>query len=92
MKKHLIILAAIVIIIAMVISQLMFGKNSLRQQHRVSKEIAVYQHQIDSLQQVIDSRNLQIQRLKNDSLYKESILRTKYGMSRKDEKVFQMVK
>ena len=94
MKKRFfwIILFTIVTTIAIVISQLMFGKNSLKQQQRITQDIAMYQAQIDSLQHAIDSCNIEIERLKKDSLYKEELLRTRYGMSRKGERVFQMVK
>ena len=50
-----------------------------------------YQEEIDSLQKVIDGYKHEIERIREDSLYKESILRTRYGMSRKDEKAFQLV-
>lgn len=93
MNKRLLFFAAIVIIaISVVVSQMFFGKNSLRQQKRVARDIATYQAKIDSLEKVIEARNLQIDRLKNDSLYKAEILRTRYGMSEKGEKVFQLVK
>lgn len=72
-------------------SQLMFGKNSLKQQRIVAQNIERFQVQIDSLQRAIDSCNIEIERLKNDSLYKENLLRTRYGMSRKGERVFQLV-
>lgn len=91
MKKRFIILAAFAIIAVVVVSQLLFDKNSIRQQRRFYREIAKYEYQIDSLQQVIDARKEQIQKLKNDSLYKEELLRTHYGMSRKGEVVFQLV-
>lgn len=90
LKKHLIVLVLFILAIVIMASHLMFGKNSLRQQRRISREIAAYQHQIDSLQNLIDLRNIQIDKLKNDSLYKEGLLRTKYGMSRKGEVVFQL--
>jgi Septum formation initiator len=86
-----IILFTIVATIAIVISQLMFGKNSLKQQQKITENIARYEAQIDSLQHAIDSCNIEIERLKNDSLYKENLLRTRYGMSRKGERVFQKV-
>ena len=94
MKKRFfwIILFTIVATIAIVISQLMFGKNSLKQQQKITENIARYEAQIDSLQHAIDSCNIEIERLKNDSLYKENLLRTRYGISRKGERVFQMVK
>ena len=87
-----IILFTIVATIAIVISQLMFGKNSLKQQQKITQDIARFEAQINSLQHAIDSCNIEIERLKNDSLYKENLLRTRYGMSRKGERVFQMVK
>lgn len=90
-KRLLFIFGGLVIAMVVVTCQLMFGKNSLKQQRQVAKDIAVYQNTIDSLQKVIDQRNLVIEKLKNDSLYKEEILRTKYGMSQKGEKVFQIV-
>jgi len=86
-----IILFTIVATFAIVISQLMFGKNSLKQQQRIMQDIEMYQAQIDSLQHAIDSCYIEIGRLKKDSLYKEELLRTRYGMSRKGERVFQLV-
>jgi cell division protein FtsB len=91
-KGHLIFIAGIFIAIAVVVLQMFFGKDSLNQQHQVALDIEKYQAQIESLHHAIDSCNLEIERLKNDSLYKENLLRTRYGMSRKGERVFQMVK
>lgn len=91
-KGHLLFILGIFIAIAVVALQMFFGKDSLNQQHKVALDIEKYQAQIDSLHHAIDSCNLEIERLKNDSLYKESLLRTRYGMSRKGERVFQMVK
>ena len=87
-----VILLVVALTIAAVISQLMFGKNSIKQQQKVTHDIKMYEMQIDSLKHAIDSCNVEIERLKKDSLYKENLLRTRYGMSRKDEKVFQLVK
>lgn len=92
-NKRLIFFACLVIIaIIAMVSQLFFGKNSLSQQRYAAHEIAVYQAKIDSLEKQIEIRNQQIDRLKGDSLYKAEILRTRHGMSQKDEKVFQLVK
>ena len=86
-----VILLVVALTIAAVISQLMFGKNSIKQQQKVTHDIKMYEMQIDSLKHAIDSCNVEIERLKKDSLYKENLLRTRYGMSRKGEKVFQKV-
>jgi len=71
---------------------LLFGKDSFPEQRRIAREIEIYQAEIDSLNKVIEERDKLIQKLKTDSLYKEEILRTRYGMSREGEKAFQLVK
>ena len=91
-KKIYIAILVVFFFVAIVVSQLLFSKGNIFEQQRLTQQIAQQQHQIDSLNAVIEERKLQIERLQNDSLYKEEILRTRYGMSRKDEKVFQMVK
>lgn len=90
-KRFLITLLAVIIAIATVASQLFFGKNSINQQRKAAQDIELYQAKIDSLKHAIDSCNIEIEKLKSDSLYKENLLRTRYGMSRKGEKVFQLV-
>ena len=91
-KKIYAVLIAIVILIAIMAVQLIFGQHSIPRQQRVKEDIARYQDQIDSLQKVIEGYQNEIERIKTDSLYKESILRTRYGMTTKDEKAFQLVK
>ncbi len=77
---------------AFLVFHLLFGKDSIPEQRRIVKEIELYQKEIDSLTKVIEQRDELIQKLKTDSLYKEEILRTRYGMSREGEKAFQLVK
>ena len=91
-KKIYIVIVVVIFLIAVMIAQLLFGSNSIPRQEQVKEQIATYQAQVDSLQKVIEQHQIEIERLTNDSLYKESVLRTRYGMSRKGEKVFQMVK
>ena len=91
-KKIYIAILVVIFFVAIVVSQLLFSKGNVFEQQRLIQQIETQQHQIDSLQSVIEERKLIIERLQNDSLYKEGILRTRYGMSRKGEKVFQMVK
>jgi len=92
LRLRLLIGIATLITLAFLGFQLLFGKNSIPQQRRIAREIELYQEQIDSLNKIIEERDELIHKLKTDSLYKEEILRTRYGMSRKDEKVFQLVK
>lgn len=85
-------IAVTIITFAFMVFQLLFGKNSIPEQRDLSKEIELYQAEIDSLNKVIAERNELIKKIKTDSLYKEELLRTRYGMSRKGEKVFQFVR
>lgn len=90
-KKIYIVIIVVLFLLIVMSSQLILGHNSIPHQKEVEKEIAAYQAQIDSLTAIIEHHNLEIEKLKKDSLYKEHILRTRYGMSRKGEKVFQLV-
>jgi len=92
LRLRLLIGIATLITLAFLGFQLLFGKNSIPQQRRIAREIELYQEQIDSLTKIIEERDELIHKLKTDSLYKEEILRTRYGMSREGEKVFQLVK
>jgi len=89
---RLLIGIATVIAFAFLVFHLLFGKDSIPEQRRIVKEIELYQKEIDSLTKVLEQRDELIQKLKTDSLYKEEILRTRYGMSREGEKAFQLVK
>lgn len=90
-KKICIFVAILLLLLLFTLFELFFGRDSILRQKQLSAEIAAYQAEIDSLNKVIDKRNEEIERLTHDSLYKESILRTRYGMSRDGEKVFQLV-
>lgn len=91
-KRIYIAVIAFMFFIGILFLQLFFSKGNLIEQRKVAQQIAEYEFKVDSLMQIIQKDSLEIDRLLNDSLYKEEILRTKYGMSREGEKVFQMVK
>ena len=91
-KKIYIVILVFLFFIGILLLQLFFSKGNLIEQRNVEQQIAEYELKIDSLKSIIEQNKLEIERLQNDSLYKEKILRTKYGMSREGEKVFQMVK
>ena len=90
-KKIYIAIIAVLFLLSIVVAELLFGKNSIPRQKRVKQEIAMYQAKVDSLNALIEQYKKEIELLENDSIYKEGILRSRYGMSRKGEKVFQLV-
>ena len=91
-KKKYIAIIAVLFLLSIVVTELLFGKNSIPRQKQVKQEIAMYQAKVDSLNALIEQYKKEIELLENDSIYKEGILRSRYGMSRKGERVFQMVK
>ncbi|MBR2197147.1 MAG: septum formation initiator family protein [Fibrobacter sp.] len=90
-KKKYIAIIAVLFLLSIVVTELLFGKNSIPRQKQVKQEIAMYQAKVDSLNALIEQYKKEIELLENDSIYKEGILRSRYGMSRKGEKVFQLV-
>lgn len=90
-KKKYIAVIAVLFLLSIVVAELLFGKNSIPRQKQVKQEIAMYQAKVDSLNALIEQYKKEIELLENDSIYKEGILRSRYGMSRKGEKVFQLV-
>ena len=90
-KKIYIAIIAVLFLLSIVVAELAFGKNSIPRQNQVKQEIAMYQAKVDSLNALIEQYKKEIELLENDSLYKEGVLRSRYGMSRKGEKVFQLV-
>lgn len=90
-KKKYIAIIAVLFLLSIVVAELLFGKNSIPRQKQVKQEIAMYQAKVDSLNALIEQYKKEIDLLENDSIYKEGILRSRYGMSRKGEKVFQLV-
>lgn len=90
-KKIYIAIITVLVLGSIILFELLLGRNSISEQRRVAQENAQFQQEIDSLNNVIKLQEEEIERILNDSLYKETILRTRYGMSRKDEKAFQMV-
>ena len=91
-KKIYIVILVFLFFIGILLLQLFFSKGNLIEQRNVKQQIKESELRIDSLKKVIEENEREIQRLQEDSLYKEEILRTRYGMSRDGEKVFQMVK
>ena len=87
----LIILAFFLAIILCMTAFLVFQKTGLRQQYHLKQEIMLLENRNDSLQKQLEKQEAIIKRLTYDSLYIESIARTKFGMMKKDEVGFQFV-
>lgn len=73
------------------LGKLFLGNNGLLRQFRITRENAEISLSIDSLEQVLQNKKEERRRLLHDTLYMEEIARTRFGMSRRGESVFQFL-
>jgi cell division protein FtsB len=59
--------------------------------YRLYSEVKQLEREVAETQSVIDSLIIEIDRLKNDTLYIERAARQKLGMARKDETIYKFV-
>jgi cell division protein FtsB len=71
--------------------QIFYGKTGLLRQFQLSNQNKELQVKIDSLKVVLEKKNAEIKLLHSDSAYLEHMARTRLGMSKDDEKVFQFI-
>lgn len=90
-KKSTIAFIIIIIFSVIMMFQLLFGKNSLWSQRRLYNHIQTLEQQIDFLKTELENEKEENRRLKTDSFYLETIIRTRYGMSKSDELPVQFV-
>lgn len=90
-KKSTIAFIIIIIFSVIMVFQLLFGKNSLWSQRRLYNHIQALEQHIDYLKVELENEKKENARLKTDSFYLESIIRTRYGMSKSDELPVQFV-
>ena len=88
MKIQKIVLQIVIVLLLVFVATSLwaftFGENGLWKQHKLQVEI-------DSLKNELEHRKNEEERLLKDSFYIESIARTKYGMSKKGEAVYQFI-
>jgi cell division protein FtsB len=79
------------LLLAYLLGKLFLGQNGLLRQFQIAEENQEISLQIDSLENILKQKQQERNRLVNDSLYIEQIARTRFGFSRKGEKVFQFL-
>lgn len=67
------------------------GENGFWNQHKLKSQIMRLEQEKESLQKELLARHHEGERLHKDSFYIESIARTKFGMSKKNEIVYQFI-
>jgi cell division protein FtsB len=92
MKKNSIRTLIIVGFLLFVGIKIFYGPSGLINQYRVSKQNQDLIHSIDSLTEVLKHKDEEILRLQSDTAFLEILARTRLGMSKKEEKVYQFIK
>jgi cell division protein FtsB len=89
-KKRIGKLVAVSIILVILIAAL-FGKQGFISLYKNHTKYRQQSEELIKSHQIIDSLNVEISHLKNDTSYIERIAREKLGMARKNEKVYKFV-
>lgn len=83
--------AVLVVVTGAFFWSFILGENGLWNQHKLKKQIIRLEQEKDSLQAELLVRHYEGDRLLKDPFYIESIARTKFGMAKKDEIVYQFI-
>ncbi len=67
------------------------GENGLWNQHKLKNQIVRLEQEKESLQAELLARHHEGERLLKDSFYIESVARTKFGMAKENEVVYQFI-
>ena len=84
----------IIIIIAFIVASVwhfFMGQTGVWNQHKLSQRIAELETEQDSLKSEIQKQDFEAMRLLTDTFYIETLARTRYGMSRENEKAYYFV-
>lgn len=88
--KRFAVIFLILVVIA-VVGNFLFGEKGFTEQRSLSRQIKELEFKIDSLSQELKTKKEIQERLQKDTLYIETIARTRFGMSRKEETVYYFV-
>jgi len=90
-KKRTLIILLVSFVIIFVVLRLFIDKTSVKNQMQLKKQVQLLELQVDSLQNELDVQMEINQKLKEDTFYLESLIRTQYGMSKKGETPIQFI-
>ncbi len=83
--------ATLAVVTGMFLWSFALGENGLWNQHKLKNQIIRLEQEKDSLQTDLLARHHDGERLYKDFFYIESIARTRFGMSKKNEVVYQFI-
>ena len=91
MKRQSVIIGAGGFLVIILVVILFSGDQGVVTFYRTWRQMQELQTELDNSRKAIDSLTVEIERLKNDTAYIERIAREKYGMARKNEKMYKFV-
>ena len=91
MKRQRVIIGAGGFLVIILVVILFSGDQGVVTFYRTWRQMQELQIELDNSRKAIDSLTVEIERLKNDTAYIERIAREKYGMARKNEKMYKFV-
>lgn len=87
----IIVRSLLAVLVLYLLGKLFLGNNGLLRQYRIQRGNQELLVSIDSLENVLKQKKEEHHRLLQDTLYIEQIARTRFGMARPGEKVFQFL-
>ena len=91
MLKKRIGIFAIIGIVLLVVLLALSGKQGLVSLYKNHIQLTKQSNEVIRSHQIIDSLKTEISRLRNDTDYIEKIAREKFGMAKKNEKVYKFI-
>jgi|GEM_PF-876699 len=88
---RIIIRSLLFLLVLYLVGKLFLENNGLLKQFQIQRKNTEVEQSIDALEQVLQQKKEERSRLLRDTLYLEQLARTKYGMSRRGEIIFQFL-
>ena len=87
----IVVRSLLALLVLYLLGRLLLGQNGLLHQMQIQKQNEELSSDIDSLEIILQKKKKEHDRLLHDTLYIEEIARTRFGMSRPGEVVFQFL-
>ncbi len=78
-------------LIAVLTAIMVFGDQGIMTFYRTRRQLRQLENEIVRSRRAVDSLTLEIERLRNDTTYIERIARERFGMARRDEKMYKFI-
>ena len=91
MKRGRKVLLVVAFLLAVMAAILLSGDQGILAFYRSHQRMRELQSELQRSGQLIDSLTLEIERLKNDTAFIERIAREKYGMVKRNEKLYKFI-